>query len=232
MVSGTANPILVDGSTLTVNGGIYAPKGNQLIIYGQYDGSGVLSATGDPYNAGIGGSHYSGGGTFNIYGGTANAAGGDEGAGIGGEKGTETFASGKALGHEWGKWTSISSMQHQRVCERDPSHVETAKHDFAENICVDCGYTRSGSVDPVTPVKPTLPFADVKSSDWSYDDIYYVWEEGLMNGTAETIISPKMDTSRAMIVTILWRLEGETFHRFLRPIIRTIRLQMLLLHCT
>ncbi|MCQ2420574.1 MAG: S-layer homology domain-containing protein, partial [Clostridia bacterium] len=59
-----------------------------------------------------------------------------------------------------------------------------------------------------SPAARVLPFTDVKKTDWSYDDIAYVYENGLMNGTSATTFSPKTDTSRAMIVTILWRLEG------------------------
>ena len=55
----------------------------------------------------------------------------------------------------------------------------------------------------------TLPFTDVKKSDWSFGDIAYVYEKGLMQGTSATTFSPKMTTSRGMIVTILLRLEGE-----------------------
>lgn len=58
------------------------------------------------------------------------------------------------------------------------------------------------------PVVTKLPFTDVKSSSWSYKDISYVWEKGLVNGISGTEFAPKMDTSRAMIVTILWRMEG------------------------
>ncbi len=54
-----------------------------------------------------------------------------------------------------------------------------------------------------------LPFTDVKETDWSYEDIAYVYEKVLMQGTSETTFAPQLSTSRAMIVTILWRLEGE-----------------------
>lgn len=51
-------------------------------------------------------------------------------------------------------------------------------------------------------------FSDVKTSAWYYDSVEYVYNEGLMLGTSETQFSPNMTVSRAMIVTILWRLEG------------------------
>ena len=54
----------------------------------------------------------------------------------------------------------------------------------------------------------TLPFVDVPRDSWYYDGAAYVYEKGLMNGTSTTTFSPDMTTSRAMIATILWRLEG------------------------
>lgn len=52
------------------------------------------------------------------------------------------------------------------------------------------------------------PFEDVKSWQWFYGDVRYVYEQGLMNGTEDHLFSPGMTTSRAMIATILWRLAG------------------------
>ena len=52
-------------------------------------------------------------------------------------------------------------------------------------------------------------FTDVSKDDKYFDDIAYVYASGLMNGTGEESFSPDMPTTRAMIVTILYRLEGE-----------------------
>ena len=46
------------------------------------------------------------------------------------------------------------------------------------------------------------------SGSWYYDSVAYVYEQGLMGGTGEGRFSPDLTTSRAMIVTILYRLEG------------------------
>lgn len=54
-----------------------------------------------------------------------------------------------------------------------------------------------------------IEFADVKDSDWFYDDVKYVQRNKLMTGTGETEFSPSGVTTRGMIVTILWRVEGE-----------------------
>lgn len=51
-------------------------------------------------------------------------------------------------------------------------------------------------------------FSDVRPSDWYSDAVNYVCENGLMNGTSDTMFSPNGTTSRGMIVTILYRLAG------------------------
>ena len=53
-----------------------------------------------------------------------------------------------------------------------------------------------------------LPFKDVKTADWFYNDVKYVYEKGMMAGTAADVFAPNATTTRAMIVTILYRLEG------------------------
>ena len=52
-------------------------------------------------------------------------------------------------------------------------------------------------------------FTDVKDADWFYNDVKYVRENKLMSGTSDSEFSPAGVTTRGMIVTVLWRLEGE-----------------------
>ena len=54
-----------------------------------------------------------------------------------------------------------------------------------------------------------LPFGDVDDGDWFADAVRFVYENGMMNGTGDTTFAPDLTTSRSMIVTILYRLEGE-----------------------
>ena len=65
---------------------------------------------------------------------------------------------------------------------------------------------------PVTPAKPAapvgLPFADVSGSDWFYNDVRYVYGKGIMDGTGADRFSPNAPLTRAMIVTILYRMAG------------------------
>ena len=52
-------------------------------------------------------------------------------------------------------------------------------------------------------------FRDVPDNAWYYDAVDYVYRNGMMVGTSLTRFSPEMTTTRGMIVTILYRLEGE-----------------------
>lgn len=60
-----------------------------------------------------------------------------------------------------------------------------------------------------TPRVMSNPFTDVKSTDWFYDAVNYVYSEGIMDGTSVYMFSPNNATSRGMLVTILWRLAGQ-----------------------
>ena len=53
------------------------------------------------------------------------------------------------------------------------------------------------------------PFTDVHPDDWFYDDVMFVFANGLMVGTGDATFSPEISTSRAMIAVTLWRMEGE-----------------------
>lgn len=56
--------------------------------------------------------------------------------------------------------------------------------------------------------KITLPFTDVKEKHWFYNDVVFVYGEELMNGTSADKFEPNADMNRAMLVTVLWRMEG------------------------
>ena len=55
----------------------------------------------------------------------------------------------------------------------------------------------------------TSPFTDVPASHWAHDDITYVYENDLMNGTDGSLFSPESTTTRAQVVTVLYRLAGQ-----------------------
>ena len=54
-----------------------------------------------------------------------------------------------------------------------------------------------------------FPFEDVSRDEWYFEDILTAYELGLMNGYSKTEFAPNEDTTRAMLVTTLYRLAGE-----------------------
>ena len=61
----------------------------------------------------------------------------------------------------------------------------------------------------VTFAEAPLPFHDVTEGDWFYDAVRYAYETGLMDGVGDNLFAPNSQTTRAQLVTILYRLEGE-----------------------
>ena len=54
-----------------------------------------------------------------------------------------------------------------------------------------------------------MPFTDVKEEDWFYGAVVYAYQNSILTGTGETTFSPNGPMTRSMLVTALWRLEGE-----------------------
>ncbi len=61
---------------------------------------------------------------------------------------------------------------------------------------------------PTEPDGTTLPFTDVTKKDWFYSSVEYAYTNKIMQGTGATEFAPNVSTSRAMLVTMLWRLEN------------------------
>lgn len=69
--------------------------------------------------------------------------------------------------------------------------------------------TSSSDVSNSTDTTDINKFEDVYVGDWYFDAVQYVYENDMMAGTSDTTFSPNQTTTRGMIVTILYRLEGE-----------------------
>ncbi|MBQ4574709.1 MAG: InlB B-repeat-containing protein, partial [Clostridia bacterium] len=61
------------------------------------------------------------------------------------------------------------------------------------------------------PIEEALPFTDLNKLDWFYEDVELVYRKNIMIGVNETgdCFAPYETASRAMLVTMLWRLDGE-----------------------
>lgn len=59
------------------------------------------------------------------------------------------------------------------------------------------------------PEQPVTPFTDVAQANWFYESVWFVVEKGLFLGTSETTFSPDDAMTRAMLWTVLARLDGQ-----------------------
>lgn len=53
------------------------------------------------------------------------------------------------------------------------------------------------------------PFTDVKENDWFYASVKYAYENDLMKGISNTEFAPDSEVTRAMFVTVIYRMENE-----------------------
>ena len=90
--------------------------------------------------------------------------------------------------------------------QADPTQADPTQAEPTQAEPTQADPTEADPTD-TEPAKE-FPFTDVKKGDWSYDDIYYVWENGLMNGMSETIFAPQGTTTRAQFATVIYRMEG------------------------
>ena len=59
------------------------------------------------------------------------------------------------------------------------------------------------------PAAITLPFADVKTSDYFYKPVKWAYGSKITGGTSDTAFSPDDNCTRAQVVTFLWRTAGQ-----------------------
>lgn len=79
---------------------------------------------------------------------------------------------------------------------------------FCLALCMLQGMFSAGS-SYEKKVEAAPLFSDVKTTDWFFEDVAYVKNKKLMAGTGEMTFSPENPTTRGMLVTVLWRMEGE-----------------------
>ena len=95
--------------------------------------------------------------------------------------------------------------------------VLTTPYDFSDivkkNITLYAKWIANDAEEPEPtdkPEEPTkTPFSDVKADAWYADAVKFAVENGLMNGVSDTEFAPNATLTRAMLVTILYRNDGE-----------------------
>ena len=113
-------------------------------------------------------------------------------------------------------YQKLSSEQKQYITEAD-----AAKYNAAVEWLEGLGYQTDGpllssvstdNMDNTNDIGSSTPmvvsFADVQQH-WALEAVRFVYQYGLMNGISTTIFAPDSEMSRAMFVTVLYRMEGE-----------------------
>lgn len=187
-----------DGTNGDGGGVFIAPNGRFEMSGGSIENCKAVGG----YNEGKGGGVYVGG-TFNMTGGTIKnnvvKARGGEGAGVYVANGaTATLIPENITGNKKSDGTAddIAGPGGYTVYEPD-----TEIPDY-----------------PLISILPALtkdlPFTDVTSTDWFYNDVKYAYETGLMTGTSADAFSPEAPVTRGMVMTILARREGIRIDRY------------------
>ncbi len=156
------------------------------------------------------------------------------------EKGIKTFTCTKcsetrtedvpALGHDYvtrrTEPTCTETGRLEEICSRcsdvrSTTILPAAGHSYRRDpqtgryVCENCGKVLSETWTPTLPVPANqFQFTDVSKNDSCYNAVNYLYSKDIMNGTSATKFSPNAELTRAMIVTILYRAQGE-------PTIRT-----------
>lgn len=99
-------------------------------------------------------------------------------------------------------WTSSDTA----VAQVDTSGTVTAA---AEGSAVITVKSTNGECAQCTISVVPLPFEDVTSSDWYYNAVSYAYGTELFAGVTPTDFQPKQEMTRAMLVQVLYNLEGK-----------------------
>ena len=75
----------------------------------------------------------------------------------------------------------------------------------------------TGPDEPEGPGDGGLPFIGVHGGGWVYEAVSYAYANGLMDGVGDGLFDPNGEVTRAQLVTILWRLEGEPVVNYAMP---------------
>ncbi len=91
----------------------------------------------------------------------------------------------------------------------ETGHLTASESGGAGILSVSAGETRREI--KITVLRP-IPFQDVSADDWYYEAVRYAYENNLFNGVADDSFAPQRTMTRAMLVTVLWRIAGEPAH--------------------
>ena len=97
---------------------------------------------------------------------------------------------------------TFMAVKEERPSLPGPDHTAQNPHD---EIFTGLG---TPGISGIVLNPAAMPFTDVHGPDWFYNHVEYMWKHYLMSGTTENRFDPNLTTSRAMIWTIMARMNN------------------------
>lgn len=131
-----------------------------------------------------------------------------------------------ALGHAWDAGTvttqptctvkGVKTFTCTRCSVTKTEEVAALGHHFVDGVCTQCG-ENDPNYDPDKPVKPcnggkdcpSYSFGDVNYGDWYHEAVDFAVTNNLFKGMTATTFEPNTPMTRGMLVTVLWRYNGQ-----------------------
>ncbi len=121
----------------------------------------------------------------------------------------DTVAKIEANGTPVTNYSSINSHTAENLTAATTYYFNVLVKDEAGNKAVYTTKSVTTATPPPGHLCPSEKFTDVDTNLWYHEGIDFVLDAGLFLGTSETKFSPNADMTRAMLVTVLWRIEKE-----------------------
>ena len=128
-----------------------------------------------------------------------------------------------AKNHDWGEWTRVDDNYHQRVCDNDPSHIDTHKHTWDTGVetvkttcttagvktytCSNCGATKTETIDATGqnltyhPAKAPTETAEGKIEYWECANCGKKFKDNACTEEVTDVTLPKPTPALAIPVT-------------------------------
>ena len=90
----------------------------------------------------------------------------------------------------------------------DKENAQLILHHFSHYVIEELDSSAAYTVCAKDDSCPLRAFGDLTATAWYHDGVHYCLENGLMRGVSGGKFLPDGSTTRAQLVTILWRLEG------------------------
>ena len=139
-----------------------------------------------------------------------------------------------ALGHDMNNWsvsaaaTCTADGQQKRTCSRcdfaETKTIAKLGHDMtdwtvvlaptcqaagrSERSCTRCDLKETKELPMLAC--PSAQYQDVEKTAWYHDAVDFAVQNGIMNGVSDTAFAPNNKLTRAMLATILYRIDGDS----------------------